>query len=249
MKKINHATLKNYFGLTLISSIGIFGWEFWQTEFLQSYITDYHTLSGELHNITLADGSQVYMDTHTAFNVEYTPKMRKLNLVSGEIYIETATEIAGLQRSFVVECSAGRVHALGTRFSVKQEQDHCQVAVFEDAVEIKSGKLGSAKSILQAGQTATFTEDRIDSPHTTRLERPAWSQGIFLAENLPLSEFLLQLNRYRHDFLSCDPQIANLRIVGSFPLNDTDRILATLQETLPVKVWSPLPLWIKVSAR
>jgi transmembrane sensor len=40
-----------------------------------------------------------------------------------------------------------------------------------------------------------------------------------------------------------------MRIVGSFPLNDTDRILATLEETLPVKISKPLPLWVKVSPR
>lgn len=235
--------------LAVFGAIGFTSWQISRGRYLQAWTADYQTALGAGKTITLADGSKVSLDTDSAFNVEYTDELRRLQLVSGEIYIETAPDNAGIHRPFVVDSREGRIRALGTRFSVRQLSGNSQVSVFADAVEIEPGKPGSNKRVLHAGQTTDFTQEQIDPAVAVNEERPAWTQGFLLADNLPLSEFLLQLNRYRHGYITCDPQIAGLRIVGSFPLNDTDRVLAMLAETLPVKIAKPLPLWVKVLPR
>lgn len=235
--------------LAVFGAIGFTSWQISRGRYLQAWSADYQTALGAGKTIILADGSKVTLDTASAFNVDFTTELRRLQLVSGEIYIETAADNAGMHRPFVVDSREGRVRALGTRFSVRQLPGNSQVSVFADAVEIQPGKPGSNKLILHAGQATDFNSERIDAVADINVERPAWSQGLLLADNLPLSEFLLQLNRYRHGYVTCDPQIAGLRIVGSFPLNDTDRVLAMLAETLPVKISNPLPLWVKVLPR
>jgi transmembrane sensor len=49
--------------------------------------------------------------------------------------------------------------------------------------------------------------------------------------------------------VTCAPEIADMRIIGSFPLKDTDRILASLETNLPVKLSNPFPFWVKVLPR
>lgn len=235
--------------LAIFGAIGLFGWQISQSRYLQAWTADYQTAVGATQTITLTDGSKVILDTDSAFNVEYTPELRKLQLVSGAIYIETAPDNAGLHRPFVVDSQEGRIRALGTRFSVRQLPGNSQVSVFADAVEIQPSKPEASKLTLHAGQTTRFNTEQTEAVTAMRTDRPAWTQGFLLADNMPLSEFLLQLNRYRHGYITCDPRIADLRIVGAFPLNDTERVLAMLEETLPVKISNPLPLWVKVLPR
>jgi transmembrane sensor len=233
--------------IAVFGAISLTGWEIWREGYLQQMTSDYHTQVGTTQIIALSDGSQILLDTNSSFNVEYTRELRRVHLISGAIYIETAPD--GLHRPFVADCKEGRVRALGTRFSLKQEQGNSQVTVFEGAVEIQPANRGSAKKILQSGQETNFTREEVYAPLAIDSDRPAWTQGIILADNMPLSEFLLQLNRYRLGYVTCAPEIANMRIVGSFPLSDTDHVLATLEKTLPVKISKPMPLWVKVLPR
>lgn len=235
--------------LAILSALGLSSWQISRGRYLQDWSADYRTALGTTKTITLADGSKVTLDTDSALNIEFTSHLRCLQLVSGEIYIETAPDTARPSRPFVVDTQEGRVRALGTRFSVRQQAGNSQVTVYADAVEIQPAKSGSSNLTLRAGQTTHFTLAQVDTVAAMNADSPAWTKGILLADNLPLSEFLLQLNRYRHGYVTCDPRIADLRIVGAFPLNNTDRILATLAETLPISIDNPLPFWVKVLPR
>ena len=44
----------------------------------------------------------------------------------------------------------------------------------------------------------------------------------------------------------CSPDAASLRVVGAFPVADTDQVLAMLQEVLPVRVRRYTRYWINV---
>ncbi len=197
----------------------------------------------------MTDGSTVILDSGTALNIKYTPDLRCLQLVTGEIYIETAPDTAVRHRPFVVDTQEGRVRALGTRFSVSQQADYSQVAVFANKVEIQPSSPNALKPIVRTGQETRFISARVEPIQQNKLDRPPWSEGVIIADNIPLSEFLLQLNRYRKGYVTCAPEIADMRIIGSFPLKDTDRILASLETNLPVKLSNPFPYWVKVLPR
>jgi transmembrane sensor len=40
-----------------------------------------------------------------------------------------------------------------------------------------------------------------------------------------------------------------LRVLGSFPLRDPDKVLGMLEQTLPIAVTHTLPWWITIEAR
>lgn len=235
--------------LALLGAVGLASWQFSRARYWQAWTADFHVAQGQIQTVALADGSTVILDSGSALNVEFSMDLRRLQLVSGEVYIETAKDNAGWQRPFVVDTQDGRIRALGTRFSVSQQAEHSQIAVFADAVEIQPVAPNTPKQLLRAGQETQFTSDRVEPIQPSQLDRPAWSQGVIVADNIPLSEFLLQLNRYRTGYVTCAPEIADMRIIGSFPLKDTDKILASLETNLPVKITNPMPLWVKVLPR
>ena len=61
-----------------------------------------------------------------------------------------------------------------------------------------------------------------------------------------LDRVIAELARYRRGHLSCDPAVAGLRVSGSFPLNDTDRALALLSQTLPVRLQGFTRYWLQI---
>ncbi len=55
---------------------------------------------------------------------------------------------------------------------------------------------------------------------------------------------MAELARYRHGHLAVDPAVAGLPVMGTYPLDDTDRALAMLEAALPVRVRRRLPWWV-----
>ncbi len=76
----------------------------------------------------------------------------------------------------------------------------------------------------------------------------AWTRRLLLAHDEPLGELLSELSRYRHGIIHVSPDVAALRVTGSFPTSNTDMALEMLGASLPIRVDVPLPWWVNVSA-
>jgi transmembrane sensor len=72
---------------------------------------------------------------------------------------------------------------------------------------------------------------------------------MLVAAHMRLADFLAELSRYRRGRLNCDPKVADLLISGSYPLNDSERILDMLEVSLPVKVQRFTRYWVTVEKR
>ena len=72
---------------------------------------------------------------------------------------------------------------------------------------------------------------------------------MLVVERMRLADFLAELDRYRPGYLRCDPQVADLRVSGAFPLRAPDDVLALLAETLPVRLRSMSRYWVTVLPR
>lgn len=233
----------------LFCAAGAAGWHGVRTASWREWMADNRTGVGERREIALADGTRVWLNTASAIDIEYGSALRRIELLAGEILVETAPDTAIPPRPLEVDTGHGRLQALGTRFDVRLEDGACHLAVFDGAVEIRSAVAGSAVRILRAGQQTRFTRDGIDAPVAADTGRAAWARGLLLADDMRLGDFVAELSRYRRGYLGCAPGVANLRIVGAFPLGDTDRVLAALESTLPVKIHAVLPWWVTVGPR
>jgi transmembrane sensor len=59
---------------------------------------------------------------------------------------------------------------------------------------------------------------------------------------------LADISRYRSGVLRCDPRIAQLKVSGAFPIDNTDRALAALESGLSLRVTQYSRYWVNVSS-
>lgn len=219
--------------LAAMLAIAPAGWVAWRVTDAQAWTADHRTATGERRSLRLADGTRVDLNTATAIDVRFDATQRLVTLRTGEIWVQTAPDIAAAQRPFRVATEAGTMEALGTRFSVRHDAGRTRIAVLEGAVRLLP-QSGAASQVLRAGQQTAFTAQAIDRFAPADDTAVAWTQGMLLADRMRLADFAAELSRYRPGALYCDPAIGDLRISGAFPIDDTDRVLRMLVSTYPV---------------
>ncbi|MDE1164348.1 MAG: FecR domain-containing protein [Pseudomonas sp.] len=229
--------------LSLLLAAGGTGTLAWRTTALPTLLADQRTATAERLSLRLDDGSQLLLNTCTSVNIRYTPRLREVQLLSGEILIETAHD--ALARPFVVHTQEGSIRALGTRFIVLREADHSQVCVLEHAVQVRTAALGPAVQV-EAGHRLMFRQDQVGSVLPAPAQADAWTRGMLVVNDWYLADLISELQRYRPGYLGCDPAVAGLRISGSFHLSNIDTILANLSSTLPVRIWQLSRYWTRV---
>ena len=150
--------------LRLLSAAVVFGgmaYTVRRTDTWKLATSDYVAGTGDIQTITLPDGTQVTLDTASTIDVHYSGDERRVVLRTGRIYIATAPDPMTTHRPFLVEHQQGTVRALGTRYSVRQDEDTAQVAVYQGAVEIRPRRAPGSAFRLDAGQR---TADSSDDP-------------------------------------------------------------------------------------
>jgi len=236
-------------GIAAFAGTGLLAWAGWRhtpvTHFVVAHLADHRTGTGETRDITLLDGTRVWLNAETAFNADYQARLRRLQIVAGEILVATAADTI---RPFVVDTTHGRLRALGTRFTVRLADDgNTFLAVYEGAVEIRN--TAGEITIIPAGQQTRFSADAIAPQADADIAREAWSRGVLLARDITLGEVVAELRHYRKGHLGLAPEIAELRVFGSFPLKNTDEALAMLENILPIRIQRTLPWWVSIEAR
>lgn len=223
------------------------GWRGWQSS---SLAADHRSATGQRREVVLADGTRVLLNTETAIDVRFDAQRRLLRLRQGEIMVSTGHDSQLPARPFYVETSQGLLLALGTRFSVRQLDGRTQLAVFEHAVRIEPRRLPATGWItVPAGSKASFSENAIDSLQATTTADQAWVQGMLVADNMRLDDFSRELARYLPGLLRCEPEVANVRVSGTFPLEHPERILTMLVSTYPVQAWRRFGgYWVTLAA-
>lgn len=218
-----------------------------------AWTADLSTRTGEQRDTVLPDGTRVTLNTASAVDVRFSGTERLLVLRAGEILVETATDplaaTRGATRPFRVATAEGTARALGTRFTVRQREGRSDVAVLQGAVELSPGDVPQATVRLNAGMQGYFTRSLGVEEGSLRDADQAWHKGMLVADDMRLGDFLNALSRYRPGLLRCDPDVAELRVSGSYPLADTDRILAALRLSLPVEVHTRTRWWVTVTRR
>lgn len=241
--------------LAALLAVAPAGWLVWSAADQRGWGADLRTATGERRTEHLADGSRLLLDTASAVDIRFDGALRLLTLRQGAISIETAADTATPHRPFVVDTAHGRLRALGTRFTVRQEGGRAdggpvRLAVTEGAVEVTLRGAASPALVVQAGQQTVLRAGEVTAPQPLQPEATAWTHGMLMADAMPLAAFCAELSRYRPGLLQCAPEVRALRVSGSFPLGDTDRTLTMLASTYPVDVQTRMRgYWITVVAR
>ncbi|WP_314408657.1 FecR domain-containing protein [Pseudomonas kuykendallii] len=210
-------------------------------------LADLRSGTGERLHRELSDGSRLDLNSGSAVDILFSARERRIRLLAGEILLSSGHEAIAPYRPLIVETPSGDVQALGTRFSVQEVDGGTRVGLYQGELEIRPRH--GAVLRLQAGQALWFGADGAGAVQAADRNAIAWSEGRLVAERMPLGRFIAELSRHRPGVLRCDPAIAGLELTGVFPLADTERVLAALQQSLPVEVHSLTRYWVTVRAR
>jgi transmembrane sensor len=207
---------------------------------LDVWRADLHTGTGERQKMPLADGSSLQLNTDSAVNVDLAA--RQLILVRGEI----ALRVSG-SAPLTIRAPFGRIKVSGSEVCVRLDERACQVSVVSGTVQLQP--LQGPELALRAGQRISLQASGAGPIGAFDAMLPDWRSGVLMAQNQPLGDFLRELGRYRSGMLRWDPALENLRVTGSFRLDNTDRVLALLAASLPLDVHSRTRYWVTLVPR
>ncbi|MBO9932815.1 iron dicitrate transport regulator FecR, partial [Xanthomonas phaseoli pv. dieffenbachiae] len=100
--------------------------------------------------------------------------------------------------------------------------------------------------IVHQGESLRFSARALGEIQSAEEEDSNWAQGILSFSNKPLGDVIATLSRYRHGVLRCSPEVATLRLSGTFPLKNTDTVLQVIEKTLPVKIQYITRYWVNI---
>ncbi|WP_455886079.1 FecR domain-containing protein [Pseudomonas rustica] len=208
-------------------------------------MADVRTGVGEQRSLRLDDGSQLQLNTDTAVDIRYDGEWRSLELLKGEILVQTAAD--GLSRPFIVHTAQGSIRALGTRFIVRCDNDFARVCVLQHAVEVRSAHAMAAVRV-DAGQQLEFSNGKTGNVTPVAAMADAWARKMLIVDDWRLADVVSELQRYRPGYLGCDEAVSGLRLSGAFHLGDIDIVLENLIITLPVRIRRFSRYWTRVEA-
>ncbi|MCO7613594.1 FecR family protein [Pseudomonas chlororaphis] len=209
------------------------------------WLADQRTATGEQRTLHLSDGTRIDLNTHSALDVRFDDQQRRIVLQEGEILIETGHNDS---RPFIVETRDGRMRALGTRFLVQREDQGTRLGVLQSAVAARP-QAAQDEQVFKQGQQVLMRRAGLDPLPTLNPGADAWTRGMLVVDNIRLGDLIAELGRYRRGHLGVAPEVADLRITGSFPLQDTDLALNALLPTLPVQIERHTDWWVTVTAK
>jgi transmembrane sensor len=227
-------------GLLLGSALGALGWRGYRDA--PAWLADVRTAIGEQRRLTLSDGSRLILNTGSAVDIAFSNDTRQLRLRAGEIFVETAAD----HRPFMVSTGEGYIRALGTRFSVRQQDHQTRVCVYQHAVVVNPINAGGEQTRLDSGHGLLFDNTRILHRMPLASTDAAWTEGQLVVDDWRLDHLLEELQRYRTGYLGCDTAVGHLRVSGAYSLTDLDLTLATVARSLPVKLVRHTRFWTRV---
>ncbi|KAB0519844.1 FecR domain-containing protein [Pseudomonas extremorientalis] len=202
---------------------------------IEAWRADLHTATGERRRMTLADGGSLQLNTATAVDMDLA--QRRITLVDGELALNVPGPAA-----MTVQTRYGELRVSQAEVCVRQMAKGCLVSVLQGSVQVRD--LNGQMVTLPGGRQASLQADGLGAWAPFDVLQPGWRDGVLTAQNQALGDFLRELERYRPGVLRWDPSLETLRVTGSFRLDDTDRILNLLAQTLGLEVQARTRYWV-----
>ena len=244
--------LQTFALLVLGISAGVsVGPRLYRSDFAQSTLADVSTQLGEISSHTLNDGTELTLNTDSAINIDYNAIYRHVQLVAGELSIKTSADnLASTNhpaRPFLVTTHDGHIRPIGTEFTVRRTGEHTLVAVQKGKVII-TNKQGESLQ-LNADEAANFTAEAIEKVMVNNLNASAWTKGKLVVEQMRLTDFLTELQRYRRGVIRTEPAVRGLVVSGTFDINNPEHTLTVLEKILPIELSFVSKYWLTIKAQ
>ncbi|GGI16677.1 FecR domain-containing protein [Oxalicibacterium faecigallinarum] len=198
---------------------------------MQAVAADLRTGIGERRRFELEDGSSVTLNADSAVDVRFKQDQRVLRLYKGECIVDIHPDAS---RPLSIQTDCGTVLAIDGRVLVKQLDARSFVLPFDGPAQITH--LDGQRSRVSAGEGVWFDRYANLEPVGNAGYKASWEQGMLTVRDERLSEVVAAIRPYRAGFIRISPEAAKLRVLGAFVLDDTDRLIESLVQTLPIRV-------------
>ncbi len=185
---------------------------------------------GKQSRITLADGTQVWLNSGTTleFPSSFTKNKREVYL-TGEMYIEVAPD---KNRSFYVHTSDFNVRVYGTKFNASSYAGSpASVVLVEGSIGLQSDD-GKQELRLSPDEQAVYSDN--GTFQTKRVDvQPfiSWKDGYLTFEDTPVTEALKQIERYYNLSFNYGDEVSfqGITCTGKIILSDNlDNVMTAL---------------------
>jgi transmembrane sensor len=201
----------------------------------------YATALGEQKTVTASDGSVITLNTSTQVRLQFSRKIRSVELLAGQATFEVAKDHA---RPFVVSAGKGQVRALGTVFDVYKRSDDIVVTLIEGRVEVlPEPREGSAAIVMSAGEQVSFgPRTRVPVRAEADVQRAsAWRSRKLDFQETPLAEAIAEANRYSRVKieLHAPPEVGEEGISGVFDTGRNDALAEAFRSYFGLEIERP----------
>jgi transmembrane sensor len=200
------------------------------------------TALGERRSLLLPDGSHLILNTQSQVTVSFTAQARHVTLVQGQARFEVAHHPG---RPFVVRAGGQQIIAVGTAFDVRWTDERLSVVLLKGQVAVVPvGELPLATAAsavtLEPGERLQFEGRGRAVRSRAQIEREeAWVGGRVVFDATPLAAAIAEINRYAPRRLVLgDPELANLRISGTFSVDDSAAFARAVADVFALEIAS-----------
>jgi transmembrane sensor len=207
---------------------------------------------GEQKKITLTDGSVVQLNTNSQVMINFSAEKRLIQLVKGEALFRVEKD---KNRPFTVMVNEQSYTALGTVFALRKSSNA------EVTLTVTEGKvlLTDTASVAQIPEHFTELDEfdlpglvihpneqaiakngkaqQIDQlPRAVVSQQLAWQHGMLIFNDQPLSSVLTEVERYTQTQFELSPELASIRVGGSYHTGDIDTFLSSLKQNFSLAI-------------
>ncbi|SDT56404.1 FecR family protein [Mucilaginibacter mallensis] len=176
---------------------------------------------GGQYQLKMSDGSKVWLNAATILRYpeKFAGKERKIELISGEAYMEVVHNKA---MPFKVLVKGQVIEDLGTHFNINAYDDEelIKTTLLEGSVKVNTG--GQAFLLKPGQQAQVNATTHLVSVHNVDTEDEiAWKNGLFTFHNASIQTVLRQLARWYDVKIEYEGQIPDRMFSGDIYRNTT----------------------------
>ncbi len=217
--------------ILVILSISFFAYQISKPK-IQVSLNEYFCQSGEVKEITLSDGTRVWLNdqSYLLASEPFVGKNREVKLI-GEAYFEVAHQ---LEKPFIVSSQGISTTVLGTHFNISAylgDEKH-DITLYEGKVQLEVKNSPEKHIYLTPGKRATFQiSDEKFSVSKAEYARPAeWRNGVLTFYDEDFNSIAKKLERkYKTTLLIADTNVGELHFTASFDTESLENILNLLK--------------------
>ncbi|MDE5457058.1 DUF4880 domain-containing protein [Bradyrhizobium sp. CSA112] len=193
---------------------------------------DYRTKTGERRRISVANGVSIDLNTRSSLNVRQEGNEERLELVSGEAAIATAQK---LPVPLTIAAAGGQIHATDAQYNLRCDGPRAIVTCYRGSVGIDY----SGQSVtLREGHQISYANGVLDAAATVDpTVVMAWREGQLVFRQMPLSQVVYEVNRYRSGRIILMNEALGRRLVEArIPLDQIDELIVLVREAYGAQI-------------